>query len=149
MSHLGPAPSLLSSSSSFRDADAQARFRGRWVFVFDCAVFRVPLEDYLSEDASLTVLKQHMQHIRQAIYELLIRLKAKQNRNYGDTQWEPKPVYVTSHLGCHCAVVNASYLDFLLPATPARVPSDLCSLSCAMCFASVLYLSRRVSISCQ
>ena len=48
------------------------------MFVFDSAVFRVPLEDCLSEDTSSTVLEQYMPHISQAIYKLLIELNAKQ-----------------------------------------------------------------------
>ena len=39
---------------------------------------RLRLEDCLGEDASPAVLDQHMPHIKQVIYRLLIGLKGKQ-----------------------------------------------------------------------
>ena len=77
-----------------------------------------------------------MPHIRQAIYKLLTRLKSKQ---------EPYQIAITEKLGgsqtlsklrtirvvTMLSLVRLSLASFS-PLPPARVPSDLCSLLCAV-----------------
>ena len=62
----------------------------------------------LSEDASSTALEQYMPHIRQAVYKLLIRLKAKQ---------EPYRIAIAEKLGGNqtLSMLRAIWVVSLVP----------------------------------